>query len=437
MPPVRGRGGGRRGRPRKSRVSEAEPAAIVEEVPQPPFFSTTFSVHRVSPLYLGEQSDHGAMLRTLSNRLRDTLIGDVVRGVYVGLDPTQSEIGNAGSLESVKLHWVRVSDVISQIDPDRRPPSRDLSSDAPDNDGIGLLGMRRGIWIDIRYENAACTGMLLPDLSSEEEKDIPEQTWVETKGKKRGRASEVDPSHFLQLPLLLLRMPTPLKKIVTEWLSGVFDCHISPLSLGTRSLVRIWETWLKTATVPETGPKAKEVVVTLGFSLPHLADEIPDGVQEDDEDEEGLPRGLQQGLRSIDISIQPDDISQFVLAGEAIAENRDAAGPKPWMGDARTRKILAGGHEDDGWAWKAEDSGTGDSADDEQPFIDALAFYLDEHLALNLFHPSVRVTRISSPGFVLTDSRIKVFETTDAKAVCNLLADVTRRSLGTELPQVF
>ena len=448
MPPVRGRRGGRRGgrggRPSKSRPSDAEsPSLLIEEPPQPPFFNTTFSVHRVSPLHLGEQSDHGAMLRTLSERLRDTLIGDVVRGVYIGLDPTHTgELGQAGSLESVNLRWVRVSDVISKIDLDRRPPSRDLSSDAPleSGDGLGVLGMRRGIWIDIQYENAACTGMLLPDLSSrEDERDglqEQEQMWASEGRKTRSkRKNGVDPSHFLHLPLLLLRMPTPLKNIVVEWLSGVFDCRVGPLSLGTRCLVQVWETWLRTALVPDRAALAKEVVITLGFSLPHLEEEVTVG-ENGEEDEDGdQPKGksVQQGLRTLEISIEPGDIENFVRAGEKIAEDKIKPQPRPWTGDARTRKILAGGHDEDGWSWK-----TGDEADQQQqPFIDALAYYLDHHLALNLFHPSVRITKIASPGFVLTDSRIKVFDTTDAESVCHLLADITKRSLGPELPRVF
>ncbi|CAI4213113.1 unnamed protein product [Parascedosporium putredinis] len=347
------------------------------------------------------------MLRALSSRLRDTLIGDVVRGVHVGLDTAQSEIGRAGSLESVNLRWIRVNDFLTSHS-DRRSPSPDLGADEPDRDeGLGPSGC------------GGASGSIY--------------------GKKRAREGDLDPSHFLRLPLLLLRMPTSLKNVVTEWLSGVFDCHISPLSLGTRGLVRIWETWLKSVPLPTQGPAAKEVVITLGFSLPHLADEPADGTSDNEQRDgnDNVPRGVQQGLRSIDITMQPEDISRFVEAGLRIAQNRTAAGPKPWVGDARTRRILAGGHEQDGWAWKTEAGQTGDEADDEQPFVDALALYLDTHLALNLFHPSVRVTKIASSGFVLTGSRLKVSKTKETKAVCRLLADITRTSLGTEVAQMF
>ena len=45
--------------------------------------------------------------------------------------------------------------------------------------------------------------------------------------------------------------------------------------------------------------------------------------------------------------------------------------------------------------------------------MEALAHHLDHHMALNLFHPGVRVTQVSCGGFVLSQSRIKVVKTAD------------------------
>lgn len=341
----------------------------------------------------------------------------MVRGVYVGLEPGQSELGKAGSLESVSLRWVQMHDVLEKEDRGRRSPSMDLSSNAPAaSEELGAYGTKRGIWIDIQYENAECTGMLLPDLSDEDERELPGQTWAAPGGK-------LEPTRFVQLPLLLLRMPTALKNIVIEWLASAFDCRISSLTLGTRSLVGILEKWLADAVMPSRGVAGKDIVLTLGFSLPQIQESTP----EDDEEE---PEKIPMGIRSMDVTISPVDVQKFLETGEAMAQERRQKNPTPWAGDAKTRKWLAGGNDDDGWDWK-------EGREASQPFVDAVARYLDNHLALNLFHPCVRVIKVATPGFVLTESRIKVFGTEEAGAVRSLLGDVTARSRGPELPSVF
>lgn len=351
----------------------------------------------------------------------------MVRGVYVGLEPGQAELGKAGSLESVALRWVRMGDILSQEHQDRRSPSHDLSSNAPlDSAGLGPYATKKAIWIDIQYENAECTGMLLPNLSSEDDRDLPNQTWAASGG-------QIVPEHFLQLPLLLLRMPAPLKTIVIEWLCSAFDCRISSLTLGTRSLVSILETWLRDAVFPSRGVAGKDVVLTLGFSLPQLQESTA-------EDEE--PEKVSVGVRSLDITIAASDVQRFIKAGEAMAHEPNQTGPTPWTGDAKTRKWLSGNNDDDGWAWKQpqrqpQNQNQETDGDAPQPFVDAVARYLDRHLALNLFHPSVRVQKVATPGFVLTESRVKVFGTEDARSVRVLLGDVTGRSLGPELASVF
>ncbi|SPO01468.1 uncharacterized protein DNG_04141 [Cephalotrichum gorgonifer] len=422
MPRAPRRRGGGRGRPSPRRAVSSPSPTPSEEEPRPPFFGTTFTTHRVSPLHIGGQPDDTTYLQTLGDRLRDTLIGDVVRGVYVGLDPGQGELGKAGSLESVSLRWIQIRDLFSKTDHDRRSPS--LGSDAPVGiDALGALASKRGIWIDIQYENAECTGVLLPDLSEEDDRALPDQTWAASSA-----GGQVDPSHFVQLPLLLLRMPTPLKNIVVDWLASAFDCRINSLTLGTRSLVSILEMWLRDAALPSRGVSGKEIVLTIGFSLPQ-----PRDAAEVDEDEEAVEK-VQMGIRSIDVTIAPGDVQRFVRAGKAIALESDQTRPTLWTGDAKTRKWLAGGNDDDGWGWKQDERRDGVSP---QPFMDAVARYLDHHLALNLFHPCVRITKVASPGFVLTESRVKVFETEDAKSVGALLGDVTARSMGSDLPSVF
>lgn len=388
--------------------------------PPPPFFNTTFSTHRASPLYIGANALTYARLQTLSQRLRDTLVGDVVRGVQVGLEGSDSSLGRAGPLEKVGIRWVGVDALLGAEDTEA-----DLSRDL-DESGLESTSQskKRALVFEMRYENALCTAVLMPlltekaqpapdGLQSANELDIPGLLADE---------SSAENTHFLQLPLLLLRMPTPLKSIIVDFLSSTFDCRISPLRLGTKSLTAAWEKWIQDAGLPSKGPLAKDMVLTLGFYVPPT--EAGDG-----EDEQASER---LGIKSIDIIFPADELRRFTKEGRALANGRTGKRKAPTQGyedDARKRKKLAGGKSDEGWAWR-EDQGT----KQQQPFLNAVGAYLDEHLALDLFHPGVSVTKIACGGFVLSEGRIKVFTPPSDDGVFapvkNLVADLIASAAG-------
>ncbi|KAF6817038.1 siroheme synthase [Colletotrichum plurivorum] len=359
-----------------------------------PFFNTTFSTHRASPLYVGANALSFSRLQTLSQRLRDTLVGDVVRGVQVGLEGNDSSLGRAGPLEKVGIRWVSVDALLGGADDAEADPSQDISSDAVGGDSERKP---RALVFEMRYENALCTAMLLPS----QPKDVARQ--IETNSTNQlgipgllTSGSSAGDGHFLHLPLLLLRMPAPLKAIIVDFLSGTFDCRISPMRLGTKSLTAAWERWVQDAGLPTKGPLAKDMVLTLGFYIPQA--EVVEG------DDEQQPEGL--GIKSVDIIIPADKLRRFGDEGKTLAADGAAAKGKTlsqgYEGDLRTRKRLAGGKADEGWAWR-------EGNEKQQPFLNAVAAYLDKHLALNLFHPGVRVTKIACGGFVLSEGRVKVF----------------------------
>ncbi|KEY74050.1 hypothetical protein S7711_02639 [Stachybotrys chartarum IBT 7711] len=398
-----------RSRPRISDVSHT-PTPSSPGVPDPgnepipPFFNTTFSTHRVSPLYLGKQDLDAARLAQLAHRLRDTLVGDVVRGIQIGLESTDTPVGQVGALRTVKIRWFKATDILGE----------DVSSEP------GTEGLEKGLWIDIRHENASYVALLLPSTASP---TVPTaSSWTARAG--RGKDADESNRAFLHLPLLLLRMPLALKQVMGDWLSATFDCRVSKLALGTKTLLNVLEGWLRTCGISAKGP---DCVITLTFNVP-LAEQAVS-------DDENAAEGAQPpGLRSMDMTISPQDLRRFARAGEFI--RKEPPKKSAWDDDPRERRRLAGGNTDDGWAWRLDQDAT------KQPFTDAFALYLDRHLALNLFHPSVRVSQISCSGFVLAQSRLKIVRHGEvssdlSKAAWMFVKLLGDRLRGDELPTIF
>lgn len=306
-----------------SSTSTHDAASEVSSQDEIPFFNTTFSLHRISPLYIGAESLTPARLRTLSGRLRDTLVGDVVRGVEVGLDGGDSTMGSAGALKTVLIEWVSV--------------------DGFTGSGSGSGSGRKGLSLALQYENATSTALLLPSAESHDQDGDDK---------------------FVQLSLLLLRMPAPLKAIVINFLCSTFDCRVSSLRLSSRDLIQSWEGWIQDVGVSSSRPLAKDAVITLGFR--NLAAENRAGATDEEtasaEDKEEL------GIKTIDIIIPGKGLRRFVAAGEALPANKD-----------------------------------------DEPFTAALAAYVKHHIALDIWHPAVHIARVACGGFVLSEGRIKIF----------------------------
>ncbi|KAJ4289345.1 carboxypeptidase Y-deficient [Collariella sp. IMI 366227] len=287
-----------------------------------PFYNTTFSAHRVSPLYIGSEPLSTNRLHLLSQRLRDRLVGDVVRGVEVGLGRDGEDF------------------IISRAD-------------------------------DMDWEQS------------------------------------VDPGHFLFLPLLLLRMPTPPKTILSEFLATSFDCRVSPMRLGTRSLTTSWESWIRTAGLPSRGSLGRDMVLSLGFYIPPSDTAV--GYQPAEEGAAAADQTL--GLKSIDVIIQATELRKFVAVGKRLATSQDPLSTPSaswdWEEDAKKRRRLTGRLYEEGWEWRAKTEEGG--SPEQQPFLEALACYLKKHLGLNLFHPGVSVVKIACGGFVMSETRLKLF----------------------------
>ncbi|KAK3937005.1 kinetochore complex Sim4 subunit Fta1-domain-containing protein [Diplogelasinospora grovesii] len=408
-----------------SAARSAESSSLSE--PSPPFYNTTFSTHRVSPLYLGKEPLTDRRLETLAQRLRETLVGDVVRGVEVGMGGGEDAVmGRAGALEAVEVRWVRMTSILD-IRSGRagRPESRDLGSDAVEANTssewqrtVARLRRRNALHISLRYESALCTGVLLPSLSGDEDNgDLADaqNARLSMATSQDAQPPSIAAQRFLTMPLLLLRMTAPLKNVIIDFLSTAFDCRISPLRLGTRSMVHSWESWVGSAGLPSRGPHTKDVVLSLGFHLTRL-----NGLTTAD----GSDAAADTGLKSIDVIIPAGELGKFVEAGTELARSsrslpvqtkRKAAAE--WEEDSKKRRNLAGRLREEGWEWQksvaAVSSDEPDSDAFNQPFVDAVGHYVDKHLGLNLFHPGVRIIKIACGGFVMSEGRLKIFAPAD------------------------
>ncbi|KHE85156.1 hypothetical protein GE21DRAFT_5221 [Neurospora crassa] len=343
---------------------QSSPEILEQEESRPPFYNTTFSTHRVSPLYVGKQPLDRERLRNLSQRLREILVGDVVRGVEVGLGRADGEdgvMGRAGALEYVDIRWVNMGAVL--------------------------------------------------DITSPETND------------SEGEHEDATPRTDLDWPGLVsdLKDKKALHILLRDFLSTTFDCRVSSLRLGTRSLVQSWESWIRTAGIPEKGPLARDVVLNIGFYIPppELKGTGPDATPAAGENNEGSSQEP-LGIKGIDVIIPAADVQGFVRAGKQMQGDKEKEKEKEkekgkgktkekqtWEMDIKKRRKLAGRLGEEGWEWMTPVSG--DKAVEESPFMEALGRYVDKHLGLNLFHPGVRVTKIACGGFVMSEGRLKVF----------------------------
>ncbi|KAJ4398215.1 hypothetical protein N0V85_006341 [Neurospora sp. IMI 360204] len=414
--------------PRQSFTSPdpSSPEVLEQEEARPPFYNTTFSTHRVSPLYVGKQPLNRQRLQTLSQRLREILVGDVVRGVEVGLGRADGEdgvMGRAGALEYVDIRWVSMGTVLDITSSDQHESDEDdEDTTRTDLDWSALVEQlqdKKALHILLRYEAAECTALLLPSSSDQQ----PETSTTQFVLSNSQPTSPPNPTHFLSLPLLLLRMPVPLKTIMADFLSTTFDCRVSSLRLGTRSLVQSWESWIRTAGLAERGPLAKDMVLNLGFYIPPLdkgnthKENAPDATAAAGEDKE---RSGQEplGIKGVDVIIPAAELGRFVRAGKQLdgdkAKEKEKGNSKEkptWETDVKKRRKLAGRLGEEGWEWRTIVSGDNETEEGQQqsPFTEALGRYVDKHLGLNLFHPGVRVTKIACGGFVMSEGRLKVF----------------------------
>ncbi|KAI1420025.1 kinetochore complex Sim4 subunit Fta1-domain-containing protein [Xylaria sp. FL1777] len=466
------------------------------------FFNTTFSTFRVSPLYTGQNVITPAGLEMLSRRLRDTLVGDVVRGVQVGLesDATLGRLGVLGRVEwrecSLGSILPTLTDAAMEIQDEARQRRHAIQARRRRGQGGGAQAerVRHLLCLELEYEKATFSALMLPSLdggneeqneggagdgnqdahASESSRPRSPPSWAQNDGNPKSRyqdrekypqdKDEDKSSAFARYPLLLTRMPAPLKSVLIDFLSNTFDCRISPLYLGTRTLIRSWERWIEESGVDAGKALSKDVALTLGFHLEPSVTSLTPGEQQ--QITRGPKRTAVLGLKTIDIVVPSEEVRRFLRVGKkSITGSADAdkGKSKLWsrkrpadtvdqQKERRKRRRLGGGKDEEGWAWRQSPRQRGPDQGDHtssneietftQPFTNALSHYLERHLALDVTHPGVRVLRVVCDAFALSETRMKVFaprrgggDSADAASIAidTFLRNLILRAQGREL----
>jgi len=200
-----------------------------------PLYDTTFTLHRVSPLYTGNPLDNNS-LQQHARSFRDRLVGDVLRGVRVGLATDNDSLAASGALQTVT--W-------------RLLPEENLwnTSDETELDATISSSIARGWLISVTYENAKYKAILLRGAQQE------------------GQEAEGDDG-FEHIPLLLMRMPGSLREAFIQFLTETFDTRVSVMRLQTPYLTSALEEYISSCSMRVLQNVISEVEIDLGFDNP-------------------------------------------------------------------------------------------------------------------------------------------------------------------------
>ncbi|CAP92569.1 hypothetical protein E8E15_002678 [Penicillium rubens] len=197
-------------------------------------FNTSWTIHRLSPLHHGKDSetllDNKVALKTYATRLRDYLTGDALAGIYTSASAADdAALSKTGALKDCL--WQPISDQSLHDE----APSRSQDTTFP------------GILVTLEYENIIYKAALLANTTSS-----PNQ--------RSGSTS---------LPLLLTRFPTALRQTFITFLSTNFDTYCSPLRLPSSFLCAGLETYIDTLRTqrPSTSDTVEDVIKELQLTL--------------------------------------------------------------------------------------------------------------------------------------------------------------------------
>ncbi|CAD6504670.1 BgTH12-00176 [Blumeria graminis f. sp. triticale] len=214
-----------------------------------PLYNSTFSLFRLSPLYIGDTTVHEKRhLRIHARRLLDILSGEASHNLNLGPMIGNDFTTRIGALQGVT--WNTVSEIDFYGAEVESAPATHRDSPALTNTSIGMI-------ITFSYEKAEYQAILL------------------------GNEGESRKNGFCHFPLLLLKMPGSLRQIFTEFLATTFDARTSCLLLSSRQLINRCEKYLSNISLDsideplDTAERSealrdiiKEVAIVIGFVLP-------------------------------------------------------------------------------------------------------------------------------------------------------------------------
>ncbi|KAF1838962.1 hypothetical protein BDW02DRAFT_564564 [Decorospora gaudefroyi] len=288
------------------------------DIPPYPLYNTTYTLYRLSPLHHGEMpllaDASRSSLGTHALRLKEQLKGDSVRGVQVDFAAAQ-DTARLGPLDECR--WKLLGDEDAWIDGHlTQSPRLPVSPPSP-------LSSIRGLHITLAYERQAYSALLLRDP-----------------------AVTAPPHGFTSLPLLLVKMPGPIREVFLNYLRTAFDAHVGPLRLPSSFIASGLETYLDHLATRTSTHSIQDVIRQLHIQL-------------------AFPPTTSL-LKHLDVTIAAADVAGFVDRG----------------------RLMQNTHS--------------------KPFTAALSAYLAHHLALDLSHPKVVISRVSCNSFNLGTDRLKL-----------------------------
>ena len=184
----------------------------------------------------------------------------------------------------------------------------------------------------------------------------------------------------IHLPLLLMHMPSSLRSTVQDYLTASFDTRIEEMRLSSSSLAAALEGFLADISPLGAGTMAKvvkDLQITLAFRGP-----------------------VAPSLRTLDITIRREDVRGFMRRGGSMAAGK--------IGGATS------------------------------PFMTALGAYLEVHLALDIAHEDVGVSKVACGGFVLArEGRVKIVAPTGGESGEEDEGEMGRRAVAGLMGRLF
>lgn len=236
----------------------------MDDIPPYPLYNRTYSLYRLSPLHHGDApllADRA--LRTHAKRLKEQLKGDSVRGVQVDFASAE-DTAKLGPLEDCS--WDLLGDEDAWID-------HHMQLQHPHTSQLPPPAQVRGIEVSLEYEKQSYNALLLRDASS-----------------------SAAPPGFSSLPLLLVKMPGPVRDVFLQYLRTAFDAHVAPLRLPSTFITDSMETYFKHLSASTSTQTIQDVVRQLNVQL-------------------AFPNTTTL-LKHIDITIAAADVPGFVARGK-------------------------------------------------------------------------------------------------------------------------
>jgi len=289
------------------------------QIPPYPLYNRTYNLYRLSPLHCHDTPLLvDASLRTHAKRLKEQLKGDSVRGVQVDF-AAADDTAKLGPLD--ECTWELIGDEDAWIDRHRQS----MDPDASQLSSVSQLTPERarGLEVCLEYEKQSYNALLLRD---------PGVTSSQT--------------GFTSLPLLLMKMPGPIRDIFLNYLRTTFDAHVAPLKLPSPFITSSLETYFRHLAARYSTQSIQDIIRQLHIQL-------------------AFPNTTTI-LKHVEITVAGGDISGFVDRGRLLKDTHD------------------------------------------KPFTAALAAYLRQHLALDISHPKVQISRITCNSFHLGTERLKL-----------------------------